>query len=451
LASRNTNHTVQLFTRTLKRTLQAHEVFFSFSEQCAAILEDPKGKGYQFIVAKQGKTTWLQDAQDANSFFLLWKDKLSKKSIDFPAIQQLVYASYEVSTRLENLPKPKSKSAVGLLCLHEPAWSMCFQPECQTIHLASSISEEHLNVLELMLDNLTNKSPEEIKASSIYPVSIHENNAQQYAQAVERVKDYIASGDIFQANIARFWQTLYPKQSLLDLYARLRVLNPAPFSCFVQFENFTLISSSPERLVALSKDGVAQARPIAGTRKRSLGDADQALHDDLLLSDKERAEHIMLVDLERNDLGRVCEAGSIEVDELMIVEKYPTVQHIVSNVRGRLSKSHDVVDLFQAMFPGGTITGCPKVRCMEIIHDIEQQARGPYTGSLGYIAWDGSADFNILIRSFWHDDCNLHWAAGAGIVADSDPDLEKIETEHKAAGLLRALLDESLLDAHKAS
>jgi len=204
-------------------------------------------------------------------------------------------------------------------------------------------------------------------------------------------------------------------------------------------DDFTLISSSPERLVALSKDGVAETRPIAGTRKRSEGDADQALQDELLLSDKERAEHIMLVDLERNDLGRVCVPGSIEVDELMVVEKYPTVQHIVSNVCGQLSQQHDVVDLFQAMFPGGTITGCPKVRCMEIIHELEHQARGPYTGSLGYIAWDGSADFNILIRSFWHENENLHWAAGAGIVADSNAELEKVETEHKAAGLLRAL------------
>ena len=166
------------------------------------------------------------------------------------------------------------------------------------------------------------------------------------------------------------------------------------------------------------------------------------LQNELLLSEKECAEHIMLVDLERNDLGRVCKPGSIEVNEHMVIEKYATVQHIVSNVRGHLSNHCDIVDLFQAMFPGGTITGCPKVRCMEIIAELEAKCRGPYTGSVGYFAWDGSADMNILIRTFWHDEGYLYWAAGAGIVADSNAEQERIETEHKASGLLRALFDE---------
>ena len=147
----------------------------------------------------------------------------------------------------------------------------------------------------------------------------------------------------------------------------------------------------------------------------------------------------MLVDLERNDLGRVCEPGSVEVNERMTVERYSTVQHIVSNVRGRLAEGMDIVDIFRAMFPGGTITGCPKVHCMEIIHEMEQQARGPYTGGIGYVGWDGSADMNILIRTFWHYRGVLNWAAGAGIVADSDPEAELEETGHKAEGLLRAL------------
>ncbi|MDQ6994274.1 MAG: chorismate-binding protein [Mariprofundaceae bacterium] len=429
-----------LFTRTLKRTLHAHEVFFSFSEQCAAILEDPKGRGYQFIVSKKGRTTWLQNPLDAEVFFSSWKSKLTRKNIDFPAIQHLVYASYEVSTLLERLPQAKSKSSTGMLCLHEPDWSLCFQAEDEKIHLASSISEAHLDELESMLDKTSLAFNALASPSLPDTISIQENGKSDYPEAVERVKEYIASGDVFQVNIARFWQSCFPKSSLLDLYAQLRKVNSAPFSCFFQLDDFTLISSSPERLFSLSKEGIAETRPIAGTRKRSHGDADQALHDELLLSDKERAEHIMLVDLERNDLGRVCEAGSIEVNELMSVEKYPTVQHIVSNIRGQLDKQYDVIDLFQAMFPGGTITGCPKVRCMEIIHEMEHQARGPYTGSLGYIAWDGSADFNIIIRSFWHENNHLQWAAGAGIVADSNAQLEKIETEHKAAGLLKALL-----------
>jgi anthranilate synthase component 1 len=163
------------------------------------------------------------------------------------------------------------------------------------------------------------------------------------------------------------------------------------------------------------------------------------LKSELLLSEKEKAEHIMLVDLERNDLGRICKPGSVVVNERMTVERYSTVQHIVSNVRGHLSENRDVVDLFMAMFPGGTITGCPKVHCMEIIHAMEEQARSAYTGGVGYVAWDGSADMNILIRTFWHHQGKLHWAAGAGIVADSDPVSELEETGHKAAGLMRSL------------
>ncbi|MDQ6960790.1 MAG: chorismate-binding protein, partial [Mariprofundaceae bacterium] len=268
-------------------------------------------------------------------------------------------------------------------------------------------------------------------------------SGEAYQTAVERVEAYIAAGDVFQANIARFWKMPFGHEYLPALYDRLRRVNPAPFSCFARIESdhglLHILSASPERLFRISADGWVDTRPIAGTRKRGVEEQDAALCKEMLLSAKERAEHIMLVDLERNDLGRVCTPGSVEVNERMVVERYATVQHIVSNVRGKLAEGQDVVDVFRAMFPGGTITGCPKVRCMEIIHELEGQTRGPYTGGIGYVAWDGSADMNILIRSFWHMDGALNWAAGAGIVADSDPAFELMETEHKAAGLLRAL------------
>ena len=439
LSSKSTSkHDIKLFTRTIQRTLHAHEVFFSFSEQCCALLENPKGDGRQFIVSRAGDTQRLHVGDDAEAFFARWKSSLATWDIDAPAIQYLVYAAYEVSTLLEHLPAPKTQPPYALLCLHQPLWSMCFQPEDGLIHLASLDSDEHLNLLETMLDDVSPSCDAPSAPVAWQASEVEETSAYRYQTSVEQVKEYIAAGDVFQVNIARFWKYAYPTSSLLPLYQRLRTVNAAPFSCFVQWDDFTIISSSPERLVSLSSDGVASTRPIAGTRRRSDGDDDQDLCDELLLSDKERAEHIMLVDLERNDLGRVCQVGSVEVDELMVIEKYPTVQHIVSNVRGRLDAAYDVVDVFCAMFPGGTITGCPKVRCMEIIHDMEQQARGPYTGSVGYIGWDGSADFNILIRTFWHDGKDLHWAAGAGIVADSEADAEAVETEHKAAGLLRA-------------
>ncbi len=432
----NKDSKISLFTRILKRTLHVNEVFFSFKEKFCAILEDPKGDGKQFLVSKAGVSTWLHQGDDARAFFDTWKQRIQPACCDFPAIQQLMYASYEISTVLEDLPLPKTSPPSGLLWLHEPEWSVCFDYASHTVYLASRMSEQQLDDIEYLLNHVSEQVlPDKLVISETYEAS------NDYCAAVEQVKQYIRAGDIFQANIARFWHMSFDKKQLFNLYQQLRRVNPAPFSCFLCADDLSIISASPERLFSLSSDGIAETRPIAGTRRRSEGSEDVMLRDELLLSDKECAEHIMLVDLERNDLGRVCEPGSVQVNEHMVIEQYTTVQHIVSNVRGKLAEGHDVVDLFQAMFPGGTITGCPKVRCMEIIHELEHQARGPYTGGIGYIAWDGSADMNILIRSFWHDGEQLHWAAGAGIVADSDPEKERAETEHKAEGLLHALYD----------
>ncbi len=343
--------------------------------------------------------------------------------------------AYEAGTLFEDLPEPKHKDGSSLIWWHQPEWSLCFDDKTNKVYMSSTSSEGELDKLEALLtDGIS---------MPLSPVNIKDTSEIRfdYKAAVDAVKTYIQAGDIFQANIARFWVSPLAKDNLLALYSKLREVNPAPFSCFVETDGLTLISASPERLFSISADGEVSARPIAGTRKRSEGKADDALQDELLLSEKERAEHIMLVDLERNDLGRVCEAGSIHVDECMVIEKYATVQHIVSNVRGKLASGFDLLDVLAAKFPGGTITGCPKVRCMEIIHELEPQARGAYTGGVGYMAWDGSVDMNILIRTFWHEDETLHWAAGAGIVADSVPEYEQVETEHKVAGLLRAFND----------
>jgi anthranilate synthase component 1 len=201
----------------------------------------------------------------------------------------------------------------------------------------------------------------------------------------------------------------------------------------------TVISSSPERLVSL-KNGIVETRPIAGTRPRDDDrQSDDALARELLAHPKEQAEHIMLIDLERNDLGRVCRPGSIKVNELMVLESWQHVHHIVSNVRGELAENKSPVDVLRAVFPGGTITGCPKVRCMEILAEMERQARGAYTGSLGYINTDGSMDFNILIRTMVRDRQNgeITFRAGGGIVSDSVAEKELEETRAKAKGLLK--------------
>jgi anthranilate synthase component 1 len=211
----------------------------------------------------------------------------------------------------------------------------------------------------------------------------------------------------------------------------------------LQHEGFALMSSSPERLLAV-RAGTVSTRPIAGTRPRGLtAESDAQVIDSLLANEKERAEHVMLIDLERNDLGRVCAPGSVRVDEYMTVETYAHVHHIVSNVSGRLAEHVSPVDVIRALFPGGTITGCPKVRCMEIIAELEATARGAYTGSIGYLNRDGSCDLNILIRTLTADVSpsgpTLSFRAGAGIVADSDSAQELAETRAKAKGMLRAL------------
>ncbi len=261
-----------------------------------------------------------------------------------------------------------------------------------------------------------------------------------FTSAVSAAKDYIAAGDVYQANLSRQWQATVDGDLCSEvIYEALCRANPGPFAGIAHWQDVTIISSSPERLVSV-RDGIISTRPIAGTRPRGAdADSDDDLSNELFAHPKERAEHVMLVDLERNDLGRVCKAGTVEVDELMVLESYAHVHHIVSNVRGQLDENVSPGEAIAAVFPGGTITGCPKVRCMEIINELEQAPRGAYTGSFGYLNLDGSMDLNILIRTIVKRGNEVTFRAGAGIVADSVPDAELAETRAKAKGLLRAL------------
>ena len=271
---------------------------------------------------------------------------------------------------------------------------------------------------------------------------------EMYLDRVRRCQEYIAAGDIYQANLSHRF-TLQPPSNYKDLadrlpyeqelYRRLQTVNPSPFSGLMHFDDMTLISSSPERLVRLH-DRQADTRPIAGTRPRGLNTYDDhRLIAELLANEKERSEHLMLVDLERNDLGRVCQYGSVQVDEYMTIEQYSHVTHIVSNISGALRPETTPFDLIQALFPGGTITGVPKIRCMEIIEELEPVRRGPYTGSFGYIAWNGDLDLNIVIRTLVWCGGKGYLQVGAGIVADSDPAKEYEETMQKAQAFFSAL------------
>ncbi len=261
---------------------------------------------------------------------------------------------------------------------------------------------------------------------------------EEYLRAVENVREYIRAGDIFQVNLSQRFEadlSIPP----YELYQRLRKINPAPFASYLDFDGVSVVGASPERFLKVQGDWV-ETRPVKGTRPRGKSEAeDKALADELLASIKDRAENVMIVDLERNDLGRVCRYGTVRVTELAILETYPTVFHLTSTVKGRLCEDKDRIDLLKATFPGGSITGAPKVRAMEIIDELEPTRRSVYTGSIGYLSFSGEMDLNIVIRTFLVKGGRAYFQVGGGIVYDSEPEAEYVETLDKAKALIQAL------------
>ncbi|MBX6364578.1 MAG: aminodeoxychorismate synthase component I, partial [Gemmatimonadetes bacterium] len=259
-----------------------------------------------------------------------------------------------------------------------------------------------------------------------------------YLDVVARTREYILAGDIFQANLSQRLEAVWDAPPF-ELYERLRGRNPAPFAAYFDLGDAAVVSASPERFLRLRGDRV-ETRPIKGTAPRGLTPMhDMALERALRTSEKDRAENVMIVDLLRNDLARVCVDDSVEVPELCVIERYPSVHHLVSTVRGRLRSGLGPVDLLRATFPGGSITGAPKVRAMEIIHELEPTRRGVYTGAIGYVGFDGAMDTSIAIRTFVVRGGRCYFQVGGGIVADSEPEREYLETLAKAAGLVAAL------------
>lgn len=259
----------------------------------------------------------------------------------------------------------------------------------------------------------------------------------RFMRLVERAKEYVRAGDVFQVVLSQRFD-VDCEATPFDVYRGLRVVNPSPYMFFLRLGSHTLIGSSPEVMVRLN-EGQVELRPIAGTRPRGADEgSDAALEAELRANEKERAEHVMLVDLGRNDVGRVSAVGTVRVDELMSVERYSHVMHLVSNVRGKLADGLDAFDVLKATFPAGTVTGAPKVRAMEIIHELEEAPRGPYAGAVGYISFAGNMDLCITIRTLVHEEGRYWVQAGAGIVADSEPAAEHQECANKAKALLRA-------------
>lgn len=261
---------------------------------------------------------------------------------------------------------------------------------------------------------------------------------QDFIEAVEKIQAYISQGDVFQVNLSQRQSKVLNSQPQ-ELYEWLRLFNPSPYMGYITTPDFQIVSASPELLVELNKGKLA-TRPIAGTRRRGRTEEEEALFvQELLSNEKEKAEHIMLVDLERNDLGRVSAYGTVKVEELMVIERYSHVMHLVSQIEGELAAGKDCFDVIAATFPGGTITGAPKIRTMEIIEELEPVTRGPYTGSMGWIDYNGNMEFNIIIRTMVIEQDQIHIQAGAGIVIDSDPEREYVESLSKAKALWKAI------------
>ena len=350
-----------------------------------------------------------------------------------------LYLGYELAAEIEpvlNLPADDVlPAAFAVRC---PAAVVHDHVDRQTWLVAETAAA--IDMDELMSDIRRTAGESPLPGRRAPVATTQEDDDEHFLRAVARAKDYIAAGDIYQANLSRGWTTRFENErDAAELYAALSGANPAPFAGLARWRDRAIISSSPERLLEV-RDGIASTRPIAGTRPRAADrDDDDRLSVELFANPKERAEHVMLIDLERNDLGRVCQAGTVEVDEMMALESYAHVHHIVSNVRGRLRAGIAPGEAIRAVFPGGTITGCPKVRCMQIINELEGIARGAYTGSFGYLNRDGSLDLNILIRTMVLHGRTLSLRAGAGIVADSQPRAELAETRAKAEGMLRSL------------
>jgi aminodeoxychorismate synthase component I len=420
------------------------------------------GKGSQIEIRKDGQTFPLQGNPFETLTSICQSSHTTNDSTLPPFLGGVVgFLSYDLVRQFESLPNltDDSLSSPDLEFLiielfvaidhHTQTLHCIFSPSPDRLRTTTSktLHQEGLEGLAMLQEKIFHGSSRPTKKAKWKLDSLQANqNQSEYEHRVRTCQDFIAAGDIYQANLShRFDLQLHSNtsesamQASRPLFQRLRQVNPSPFSALVEFENFSLVSSSPERLVSL-RNNVATIRPIAGTRPRghSLME-DRRLIEELVTSPKERSEHIMLVDLARNDLGRVCQYGSVHVDELMGVERYSHVAHLVSNVMGTLHPSKGGADLIQAAFPGGTITGVPKIRCMEIIEQLEPVRRGPYTGAIGYWSWNGNLDFNIIIRTLFLTRDKGYLQVGAGIVADSDPVREYEETLHKAQALFQAL------------
>ncbi len=413
-----------------------------------------KSKGREISIKKNGKTkAWITDT---NPLSELKKVMSEYKPVNIEGLPRFSggavgYVGYKVISFFEDIPIQKNDELEfpdvyfmvtdTLVIFDHVKHLIKIVANAKVEGNAGKVYEESINKIERLVRKIRQlkhpyvaEFPKQMK-----DVNVKSNFTQkQYENVVNKAKEYIRAGDIIQIVPSQRF-TVSVKSKPFDIYRALRSVNPSPYMYYIQGEDFHIIGSSPELLVRC-EDGIVETRPIAGTRPRGqTPQEDEKLEKDLIDDEKERAEHIMLVDLGRNDLGRVCENGSVKVTDLMIIEKYSHVMHLVSNVMGKLRKDKDPFDVLAVTFPAGTVSGAPKIRAMEIIGELETIDRGPYAGAIGYFSFSGNLDSAITIRTILIKNKKAYIQAGGGIVADSVPAKEYQETVNKAKAMLKAI------------
>ncbi|OAB42710.1 anthranilate synthase component I family protein [Paenibacillus glacialis] len=374
---------------------------------------------------------WIYDNQDQVVYCAV---HMPLNKVDQSMPEKTLPLNDSIDFMLETLYKKAQERSLGMMAL----WASFSEIGSD----GAPRGESERNHRLLQLDKMEERERIEQGSSSsqeTWPGMTAHFSQESFEKAVLRIQEYIRQGDVFQVNLSlRQEKELHSQPE--QIYEWLRLLNPSPYMGLLRSPDFSLVSGSPELLVKLHGDKVS-ARPIAGTRRRGITtDEDAAMANELYTNEKERAEHIMLVDLERNDIGRIAAYGSVHVPELMTIEYYSHVMHLVSQIEGSLASGKDVYEVIAALFPGGTITGAPKIRTMEIIEELEPVRRGPYTGSMGWIDYNGNMELNIIIRTLAVLDGKGYIQAGAGIVVDSDPYREYRECHNKAKAMIKAVL-----------
>lgn len=361
-------------------------------------------------------------------------EKLPSKAVDDLQLPECYLAFYDAAAIFDNLNGRAYFSSTGF---PETGSNGKAKAEARLEEMKKMVAQAPLP--ENNKSTQGEEKPSYLDQTAGKQVNLRSNfTHERYLEAVKRARDYIIAGDIFQVNLSQRFEADMPLPTY-ELYCRLRKINPAPFASYLNFDRVTVVGASPERFLRLSGDRV-ETRPIKGTRPRGKDPSgDKALALELINSFKDKAEHVMIVDLERNDIGRVCRFGTVRVSELMALEKYATVFHLTSTVEGRLRPGKNAIDLLKATFPGGSISGAPKVRAMEIIDELEPTRRSVYTGSIGYLGFDGGLDLNIVIRTILVKDGKAYFQVGGAVVYDSDPEAEYVETLDKARALIQAL------------